>query len=207
MRPTNENRLNETLEYIKNYQNEYGRAPTYRQIKEKIGHSSLCLVNADVNKLRDRGLIEADENGIKTPSQLAPGKTEPVPLVGNVACGEPILAVENIELTANLPVEIFGSGKHMMLRAEGSSMIECGIFSGDILVIRCQSVAEIGQIVVARVDGGYATAKILAKDSKGFFLKPANSSVLENGEREYKDIRPVDEWEIIGIVDHVIHDL
>lgn len=210
MKPVNEERLGKTLECIQTYQREYGRTPAYRHIMRECGHSSLSMVSSDVERLKGRGLLETDTESkwrrIRIPARLETGETEAVPLVGNVACGEPMLAVENIELTAALPVEIFGHGRHMMLRAAGRSMIKRGIFPDDILVIRCQQAAEIGEIVVARVDKGYATAKILAKDSKGYYLKPANDSLLENGEPEFRDIRPETDWEILGVVEKVIHE-
>jgi repressor LexA len=74
-----------------------------------------------------------------------------------------VLAVENIVSTVALPVEIFGADEHFILRATGNSMVKRGIFNGDLMVVRVQSTANVGEVVIARVNDEEATAKVLAK--------------------------------------------
>ena len=115
------------------------------------------------------------------------------------------MAVENIEATIPLPVEIFGDGQHIILIAKGSSMIKRGIFNGDYMVVNTSVSANIGDVVIARVNNEEATAKVLRKAKGKYYLEPANDEVDENGERVYKDIHPQGQWEIIGVVNYVIH--
>ena len=126
-------------------------------------------------------------------------------IVGTCPCGEPVLAVENITATVALPVEIFGSEEHFILKAKGSSMIKRGIFDGDLMVVRVQNTANVGEVVIARVNNEDATAKVLARKRGKYYLEAANDSEDENGKRLYPDIHPVGDWEILGVVDNVIH--
>ncbi len=210
MRPVDESRLDRLEKYIKRYQIDNGRAPTYRQIQEGLSYQYLTSVSRDVAVLKRRGVIEVNEEGpwkgIGTPAKLKSGQTVKASLLGTCACGEPTEALEDIVFTCALPSEIFGNGPLFMLQAKGRSMIDCGIHHGDLMVVRCQSSAEPGEIVIARMhEGEDATAKMLSKDASGYYLRPANEEVDENGERLYHDIRPDGDWQILGKVIQVIH--
>ena len=102
-------------------------------------------------------------------------------------------------------IEIFGAEEHFILKATGNSMIRRGIFDGDLMVVRMQNTANIGEVVIARVNDEDATAKVLAYESGKYYLKPANDEVDDEGNRIYNDIHPTSDWEIIGVVDNVIH--
>jgi len=115
--------------------------------------------------------------------------------VGVVTCGSPIFAQENIEGVYALPSDIFGRGEIFLLRAEGDSMIEVGIHSGDLLVIRRSQTAQNGQIVVALLDDS-ATVKTFYKEDDHIVLHPEN--------RYYDDIISKDVV-ILGVVEHCIH--
>ena len=95
-----------------------------------------------------------------------------------------MLASENIEATVSLPVDIFGRGEHFILKAKGRSMVNRGIADGDLLVVRAKSNADPGDIVIARVNGEEATAKILMKENGKVFLRAANDEVDENGNKK-----------------------
>ena len=84
-------------------------------------------------------------------------------------------------------------------------MIKRGIFDGDLMVVKLQKSANVGEVVIARVNNEEATAKVLAKKNGKYYLKPANDEVDKYGERVYQDIHPEGEWEILGVVDNVIH--
>ena len=84
-------------------------------------------------------------------------------------------------------------------------MIKRGIFDGDLMVVRVQKTAKVGDVVIARVNNEEATAKVLARENRKYYLKPANDEVDEHGNRVYNDIYPEGEWEILGVVDNVIH--
>ena len=207
MKKFNENRLNLILSYITSYQKQSGKSPTYRQIMKECKLSSLCTVSSNLNELFRRGLIKKGENyreKILADEKLVCGETVNVPLVGECPCGTPMDAIENLIYTVALPVEIFGSYERFILKAKGRSMIKRGIFDGDLMVVKKQNYAENGQTVIARVNGGEATAKVFVTGKKNY-LACANDETNENGERIYNDIYPDGEWEICGVVDFVIH--
>lgn len=209
MRKFDEAKLQSVYEFIVECQNEERRSPTYREIANACSINSTAWVSKLVNVLEERGLIELtqkdNKRSIHTPRKLTAGKSKTATIVGSCPCGEPILATENIVATVALPVEIFGNEEHFILKAVGHSMVKRGIFDGDLMVVRMQNVAELGEVVIARVNQDEATAKVLQKKNGRYYLAPANDATDENGKRIYKNIYPKGEWEILGVVDHVIH--
>lgn len=210
MRPINEDRLQKTLDFINRFQVDEGRTPTYREIKEGCKYSSLGSVSADINRLKERRLIESDStNGwksIKLPVNLQSKGSHNTLIVGAVPCGQPSPAIEDIEAAVSLPDAIFGKADHVILHATGPSMIKRGIFDGDLLVVRRQQTAEYGDTVIAMIEGGETTCKILEKGKNGKpYLKAANDTVNDKGRRVF-DVHPKGEWEIYGVVDFVIHE-
>ena len=203
MKLYDENILKEMYEYIKQYQVENGKSPTYRQIGRSVGITSPGKIGRYILQLEMRGLIGKERDGsVAIDPRLFSGRTR-TSLVGTVACGMPILAEENIEGNFELPVEIFGNEEHFLLHAKGYSMIEKGIYDGDIIVAKRQSTAEAGQVVVALIDDE-ATTKIFLPQKGKYVLQAANDSLDENGNRCYPDII-TDHCEILGVVDNVIH--
>lgn len=191
MRMLNEEILNRIERYVKEYQQEHGLSPSYRQIQHTLKMSSLNLVQRYVLALERGGrIIRTNLGNIEIPEHLKPSKPTYIPLVGQIACGQPTLAEENIEETFAFPQALFGSGKLFMLRAFGDSMIEAGIRQGDLLVLRQQNSAEDGEIVVALVDGKNTLKRFYKRDGK-LVLHPENKTM--------KDI-VVDECEIQGVL-------
>ncbi len=198
--------LEEIRKFIEEYQMEYKKAPSIRTICNRFDgffKKSINKCQRYIKALSDRNQIGyAEGEGIKLNPVLLSGKTVKVPLVGTVACGAPILAVENIESMVDLPAEIFGSAEHYMLRAKGNSMVDAGIYDGDYMVVKCANTARYGEIVIALM-GDEATAKIFMPNKDYIVLRAANNST-RRGERIYKDIITTD-CAILGIVDNVIH--
>ena len=151
-------------------------------------------------EMNERGLITYDGRNIGTEKinkmQSSSGAIK-VPLVGRIACGVPNLAEENIEEYISLPKSMFGEGKHFILRASGDSMIDIGIASGDLVVIRKATGADNGQVVVVLVDNE-ATLKRYYKEDNHIRLHPENSSM--------EDII-VDDCIIQGIAVKVLKDI
>ena len=204
MKLYDEDTLSKIYRFIKQYQKENGKSPTYRQIGHSIGISSSGMVGRYIRQLEMRGLIGKEKSGaVAIDPRLFSGRTKTASLVGTVACGMPIFAEENIEGNFELPVEIFGNEEHFLLHAKGYSMIGKGIYDGDIIVAKRQNTAELGQVVVALIDDE-ATAKIFIPKKNKFVLKAANDSTDEEGNRCYPDI-VIDHCEILGVVDNVIH--
>lgn len=203
-----ENILNETLNYIKNYQRNNGKSPTYRTIAKDLSmyYSSLSKVERYLRVLKERGDIEKDSNGmISVADVFNVGNSVLVSLVGNCACGQPMFAEENIEGTYAVPKELLGYGEYFMLRAVGSSMRDAGIFDNDIMFVRKQETAENGQIVIAMIEGCSATAKRFYKERNLIRLHPENDDEVD-GNRVYEDII-VPDCVILGVVTNVWHDV
>ena len=122
MRTLNPNTLERVENYITEYQKKNGKSPSYRQIMHGVGMSSLNLVQRYVLALEREGRIERTRIGnISVPPKLKPSGVAIAPLVGSIACGQPVDAVENIEESFALPRSIFGNGDLFMLRTFGDS--------------------------------------------------------------------------------------
>ena len=174
---------------------EKGYVPAVREICTSIGLSSPSTVQVHLNSLEERGYIHRDAQKSRSITLTEKGREElglapepqPVietpdynvvnlPLVGQVAAGVPILAEENIEDTITLPVDIVGDSASFLLSVHGESMIEAGINDGDYLVVKEQSVANNGDIVVALIDDG-ATVKRFYREADHIRLQPENSAM------------------------------
>ena len=140
------------------------------------------ILKVDVRELLDKdALMKNKQTGSLSDSEdfiTENAQTIKLPLIGNIACGTPILAVENIE--AEIPVSIDlikGSSKHFLLKAVGNSMNKAGINDGDFVLVKQQNTAENGNIVVALIDDE-ATIKELHKTREAILLKPDRKSVV-----------------------------
>ena len=198
MKTINEKMLNNILEFIKVYQLENACSPTYREIMRHLGLSNLSQVSRYVNLLGERGDIKKDEQGkIDISYNINLSQSILAPVVGEVRCGEPIFAQENIESVYRLPTEIFGSENVFLLHAKGDSMEGVGIREGDLLVVKKSESAENGDIVVALLEDS-ATVKTFYKKKDHVVRHPENS--------RYNDIITKD-VKILGIVKQFIHSL
>ena len=169
-----------------------GYGPTVREICEDLELSSPSTVHVHLKTLEQKGYIVRDPLKSRSislspeyqieqtpqPEVVRPSfsKIVDVPLVGNVAAGEPILAEENITDTISLPTDIVGDAPSFLLSVRGDSMIEAGINDGDYVVVKEQPVANNGDIVVAIIDDG-ATVKRFYKERDHVRLQPENSAM------------------------------
>ena len=179
MKTLNENTLQEVRRFNVEYQEEHGFTPSYRVIMNELRLGSLATVRRYVLELEKQGLISRDDVGSIVPMpQLMKNGFTLTPLIGSIACGLPNMAVEEYEETYALPKGIFGTGELFMLHATGNSMIEAGITSGDLLVIRKQDTAEDGEIVVALIDNDATLKRLYHKDGK-IVLHPENKRMKD----------------------------
>ncbi|MDO5123943.1 MAG: transcriptional repressor LexA [Eubacteriales bacterium] len=152
-----------------------GKIPSVREICNATGLKSTSTVHLHLKTLEERGLIER-ERGLNRSIRM-PGseKTVSVPVMGRVTAGMPILAVEDVD--SYIPVsQSFSRGRELFaLRVVGESMINAGIFDGDIVVVHRTPVAENGEIVVALI-GDEATVKRFYKENGHFRLQPENDA-------------------------------
>ena len=181
-------RQRSVYEFIESYIQEKGFGPTVREIAEAVNLSSPSTVHVHLKTLEEKGYIVRDP--LKSRSIALPHsevQTESfgsdafenslsLPLVGNVAAGEPILAEQNIESTMTLPTELVGDSASFILSVHGDSMIEAGINNGDYVVVKQQQVANNGEIVVALIEDG-ATVKRFYKEKDYIRLQPENSTM------------------------------
>ena len=177
MRILKDDILEKVAQYNIDYQKEHGRSPSYREIMHALNLGSLATVQRYVRALVKADRIEVTDAGNISPlPQLMGGESKVVPLIGEIACGEPLFAVENIEESYTLPKSLFGDGELFMLTAKGNSMIDAGISKGDLLVIRRQTAADDGDIVVALIDNDATLKRIYHKDGK-IILHPENKQM------------------------------
>ena len=176
------NRQIAILEFIKKEIRTKGYPPSVREIGQAVGLSSSSTVHGHLAILERQGYIRRDPTKPRaieiTDSQNTIIKKEMinVPIVGKVTAGEPILAVENIEDTFPLPLDFVRNENVFILSVRGDSMIEVGIFNGDFVIVRKQSYAYNGDIIVALLEDE-ATVKTFYKEKDYIRLQPENSSL------------------------------
>lgn len=170
----------EILEFIKDNLRRKGYPPSVREIGQAVGLSSSSTVHGYLRKLEKKGYLRRDPTKPRAIEVLDPEcervECVNVPLLGRVAAGVPILAVENQEDLFPLPAHFTGAGEFFMLKVQGESMIEAGILNEDMVVVRRQQDANNGDIVVALLEDE-ATVKRLYKESDRVRLQPENSTM------------------------------
>lgn len=195
MSKKNSNKQQEILDYVYKCVKENGYPPSVREICAAVGFKSTSTVHAYLQKLTDSGMLQKDPTKPRAIKILSNSKKDSknvdtvakngyyttremveVPIVGKVAAGQPILAVENVTDTFPLPVDFVQNNDAFMLRIHGDSMIEAGILDKDFVLIKQQSSANNGDIVVALI-GDEATCKTFYKEKDYIRLQPENSSL------------------------------
>ena len=190
--PRTSNKAQLIIDYVNQFIQENGYSPSVREIGAAVGLRSTASVNYHLRQLQEKGILQ--EHGAKGRKRAIVTSQRPgqIPVVGVVTAGLPILAVENQEGT--MPWE--GDPRCFALRVRGESMMGAGILDGDRVVVRPQTYADDGQIVVARIEDE-ATVKRLSRKNGQVWLLPENPA-----------FDPIDgsEAEIIGIVKAVYRE-
>ena len=174
-------RQREIFDYVKSYGEEHGYPPTVRDIGKAIGLTSSSTVHAHLANLEKLGALRRDPTkprAIEVLVDKAKAVVAPsgLPIVGQVAAGQPVLAEENIEEYVPVPQIAGGDEGEFVLRVKGDSMIKAGIFEGDYVVVRPQDTATDGEIVVALVEDE-ATVKRFFKEEDHVRLQPENDTL------------------------------
>ena len=180
------------LKFIEKKIKEDGYPPSVREIGKAVGLSSTATVHGYLAKLRAKGYIKKEDKKGRTLKLLKGGNGAPieestkdfysnkelidVPLIGKITAGMPILAVENVTDTFPIPIDFAGNSESFMLKVSGESMIEAGILDGDFILVRKQSDAINGEIVVALIEDE-ATVKTFYKEKDHIRLQPENSTM------------------------------
>lgn len=172
----------EILEYIKNTILSKGYPPAVREICEAVSLRSTSSVHAHLETLEKNGYIRRNPSKprcieiVDDSFNLARREIVNVPVIGTVAAGQPILAVENVDNYFPIPAEYMPSGEVFMLVVKGESMINIGIFDGDKVLVLKQNTASNGDVVVALVDDS-ATVKTFYKEDGYYRLQPENDTM------------------------------
>ncbi|MCL2751807.1 MAG: transcriptional repressor LexA [Firmicutes bacterium] len=170
------------LDFIKSFIDENRYPPSVREICAQLKIKSTATVYFSIHRLEDAGLIRQSPLKKRSIEVLSPypgiskKSMVEIPLVGNIAAGQPITAIENIEDIYNLPNDLFGLGDLFMLNVSGDSMINAGIFDGDKIIVRKQENAENGEIIAAMINGE-ATVKRFYKENHSYRLQPENDAM------------------------------
>ncbi|MDO4828668.1 MAG: transcriptional repressor LexA [Clostridia bacterium] len=177
MRDASEKKM-QILDFIRREIDDKGYPPSVREICLAVGLKSTSTVHAHLNRLEEEGYIRRDATKPRalelTDTATVRGRS--VPLVGRVTAGMPILAQQNIEEYYMLPQNLVGGDEVFILSVQGESMIEAGILDGDFVIVRRQSHAENGDIVVAMIDDE-ATVKRIFYEKTRVRLQPENSAM------------------------------
>ena len=193
-------RQQEILNYIKKEVHQKGYPPSVREIGEAVGLSSSSSVHAHLEKLEDMGYLRRDPTKPRAIEVLTDDSSltsfnptrdlQYVPIVGSVTAGAPILAEQNIQEYFPLPKDFSRAEEVFMLKVRGDSMINAGIFDGDMVIVNKEPAAKNGDIVVALL-GDEATVKRFYKETSQVRLQPEN--------KKYEPIRSSD-VQILGKV-------
>lgn len=174
-------RQKEILDYLEEYLGEHGYAPSFEEIARRFTYSSLATVHEHLENLRRKGYIRKTYNESRSielmPAGARPAAAE-LPLLGTVAAGVPIEAIQEQETIAVPEDMLARSGNNYVLRVRGESMIDEQIRDGDYIIVNSRQRVENGEMVVALVDGESATVKKFYREADGRIrLQPANPTM------------------------------
>lgn len=195
------NKQKQVLNYIENYQLENGKSPTIREIKEYMNVASDNSILKHLTALEKKGFIKKDETprGIKLLESVKAklsASTISLPVLGFIPAGGPVMTEEYIDQEVTVDESMIKKPENtFMLRVTGQSMINAGIYEGDLLIVDSKKEPRVGDIVVALVDNEN-TVKRLVKEGTQYYLKAENP--------DYSDIHPTNELEMQGVVTGLI---
>lgn len=187
------------LNFVRDFITTKGYPPAVREIGVAVGLSSSASVHNHLRKLQEYGFLQRDAakpRALELMSDIDAWRNKivvPVPLVGKVTAGTPILAVENIEETYPIPYDLIGCDEDVfMLSVSGDSMINAGILDHDYIIARKQNFANNGDIVVALIDNETTTVKRYYRELRSVRLQPEND--------KYEPIVGTDNIQVLGKV-------
>jgi SOS regulatory protein LexA len=171
-------RQKEVVDYIGEYKKKRDYAPSFEEIRKHLKLASVSTVHFHIKKLEDLGYLRKEDNQPRAIDVFKSERLVEIPLLGTIAAGIPIEAIETNDTISVAKDDIGRVGDHYALRVQGNSMIDDGIYDGDLVVIRRQETADDGETVVAVVNNNEATLKRIYREKDGFRLQPANPSLF-----------------------------
>ena len=166
------------LQFLKDYRREHSMPPSYEEIRQEFGFASLNSARKHLLQLHRKGFIRSPWKNQKRALEIVEREEQPVAaklrLLGTVVAGNP-LDSDEVEEEVEVPESLLRRGEHFALRVRGDSMIDDGIHDGDLLVVQKRDTADVGQTVVALVEGE-ATVKRFYRQGEKVELRPANEA-------------------------------
>lgn len=176
-------RQRQILDFVSQFIQKHGFSPTLQEVADALGVSSLATIHEHLEALVRKGVIQRYQGavrGIRVLEEKIASAVEGIelPVIGYIAAGEPIEAIEDpIDTVSVSPTLLSGKKRAFVLQVRGNSMVEEGILDGDYVVVEQQETADNGDIVVALLENGLATLKRFFKESRRIRLEPANSQM------------------------------
>ncbi len=175
-------RQKEILDYVTQYIEMNGYAPSYREIAEAFKLGSVATVAEHIETLVAKGLLQKGDNEARSlqlikPEEFDADRSVGLPILGLIAAGQPIETIEGHQETLEVPPFMVGRRHSYVLQVKGQSMVDDGILDGDYVVIQEKEVPSNGEVVVALVNGSEATLKRYYKEKGHIRLQPANSTM------------------------------
>jgi len=167
----------DVLDFIKQYYSKHKYAPSLEEIKKHLKIASVSTAHFHIKKLQEKGFLRKEDNQPRAISVFESEKMINVPLMGNIAAGQPIEAIKEKETIAIPQSKLPNSGNFYALRVIGNSMIEENINDGDVVLVKQQDTAENGQKIVALIDNYETTLKKFYKERGHIRLQPANRTM------------------------------
>lgn len=186
------------LDCIRQYQDVHGAPPTQAELAEAMGFRSRTAAKDHLKALERKGYIRILSDQSRGIRLLEPAQDRGLPLVGKVAAGVPILAVENIESTPECDPGLFHPRADYLLRVQGWSMRDVGIADGDLLAVQKTPTAENGEIIIARLDDE-VTVKTLRRDGDSIWLDPAHPDFQSRRIHPERDLFVI-EGRMVGLI-------
>lgn len=172
----------EILTFVHRYADAHGYPPSVREIGQALGLTSSSTVHSHLAALEKKGYLRRDPSKpraleiLRDEHELLTRKVVSLPVIGHVTAGQPIVAQQNVEEYFPFPADFIKSDDCFILHVRGDSMVDAGIFDGDLLVVRRQQTAKSGDIVVARLEDE-ATVKRFYQEGDRIRLQPENRSM------------------------------
>ena len=170
-------RQKEILDFVESYSQKKGYSPSFEEIRKRLKLASVSTIHFHISKLKEGGYLGKTENKARAISVTSKDPMVKIPLLGTIAAGQPIEAIQQSETIAIPKSQIPFSSEVYALRVIGNSMIDENINDGDIVLVKQQETAENGQKVVALIDNHEATLKKFYKERGHIRLQPANKNM------------------------------
>jgi repressor LexA len=174
-------RQKQILDFLEIFLAEYGYSPSYEEIARNFGYTSLATVHEHLENLEQKGYIRKSYNASRSIELMPAAGTQAsaveLPLLGLVAAGQPIEAIEDQETVVVPENLVERGGRHYVLRVRGDSMVDEQIRDGDYVIVNSRNTADNGEMVVALVHGDSATVKKFYREGDRVRLQPANATM------------------------------